>query len=187
MIKQIPNMLTTLRMFLAVPIYFFILERNFTAVLWFIAIAGLSDGLDGWLARKLKAMSRYGAIVDPLSDKAMLLCAYIAFVQIEILPLWAVTIMVIRDLIILFGAGLFYLCFGPYRLAPSLWGKSCTFAQIVLALLIISQQLLPQIPEQLISLGLMTVMLLVITSGTHYVYSWTTKARILWKKHPPLR
>ncbi|UTV30345.1 CDP-alcohol phosphatidyltransferase family protein [Photobacterium atrarenae] len=180
-------MLTTLRMFLAVPIYFFILERNFTTVLWIIAIAGLSDGLDGWLARKLKALSHYGAIVDPLSDKAMLLCAYIAFVQIELLPLWVFAMIVIRDIIILLGAALFYLCFGPYRLAPSLWGKGCTLALIVLALLIISQQLLPQIPEQLISVGLMAVIFLITISGTHYIYNWAAKAHMLWKSPPPHR
>ncbi|UXI03803.1 CDP-alcohol phosphatidyltransferase family protein [Photobacterium sp. TY1-4] len=185
--KQIPNVLTTLRLLLAIPIYFGILERNFPTVLWVIAIAGITDGLDGWLARKLQAMSRYGAMVDPLSDKAMLLCAYIAFFQIGLMPFWAVALMVLRDIIILLGAGVFYLCFGPYQLKPSWWGKGCTLGQIVLALLIICHQLFPHIPEPLLSLGLMAVVLLVLISGVQYVYAWTTKARRLWKAQRSLR
>lgn len=187
LIPQIPNVLTTLRLCLAVPIYVLILERQFATVLWIALLAGLSDGLDGWLARKLNAMSRYGAIVDPLSDKAMLLCAFIAFVQIELLPMAAVATMLLRDAIILLGAGLFYLCFGQYQLAPSRWGKSCTFAQIILVLLIIAQQLIPQLPDTLITTGLLIVLLLVVTSGLHYIYTWGRKAMLLHKKQHPLQ
>ena len=85
-IKLIPNILTTLRLILAVPICLLILDENYPAVLWIAFIAGLSDGVDGWFARKVDALSRYGAIVDPLSDKALLISAYVAFVIVGLLP-----------------------------------------------------------------------------------------------------
>jgi len=85
-IKQIPNALTTLRLILAIPICLLILNENYQAVLWVAFIAGLSDGVDGWLARKLGAESRYGAIVDPLSDKAQLIGVYGSLAVVEFLP-----------------------------------------------------------------------------------------------------
>jgi len=82
-LRQLPNALSTLRPFLAIPICLFILQGHFTVVLWITFFAALSDVVDGWLARNLAAQTRYGAAPDPLADQAMLIgtCVRLAGVR----------------------------------------------------------------------------------------------------------
>ncbi|MEO2173021.1 MAG: CDP-alcohol phosphatidyltransferase family protein, partial [bacterium] len=86
--KQIPNALTTLRLVLTVPICILILEKDFSIVLWIAAIAGFTDWLDGWLARRLDAMSRYGAVIDPVCDKVMLIGIFVSVWMVGLVPWW---------------------------------------------------------------------------------------------------
>ncbi|MGR5148035.1 CDP-alcohol phosphatidyltransferase family protein [Photobacterium alginatilyticum] len=175
-IKQIPNILTTLRLILAVPICLLILERNYSTVLWIAFFAGVSDGLDGWLARKLDAISRFGTIADPLSDKAMLISAFIAFAIVGLVPVWVAVIVIVRDVIILVGAIAYHCLFGRYEVAPSFWGKASTFVQIAFALMLITQQVYPILPEIFFEIGLWLLISLVIISGGHYAFTWGKKS-----------
>ncbi|PKH06187.1 CDP-alcohol phosphatidyltransferase family protein [Moritella sp. Urea-trap-13] len=175
-IKQIPNALTTLRLLLSVPICLLILNENYSAVLWIALIAGVSDAVDGWLARKLDIESRYGSIVDPLSDKAMLMSSYLAFAIVGLLPWWVAVVIVARDAVIVSGALAYYGLFGRYEVAPSIWGKTSTTVQIVFALMLLTQQVYPVLPALSFEIGLWSVILMVIISGCHYVYIWGAKA-----------
>lgn len=181
-IKQVPNILTTLRLILAVPICMLILEKSYSTVLWIAFIAGLSDAADGWLARKLDAVSRYGAIADPLSDKALLLSAYIAFVVVGLLPWWVAVIIVTRDVVIITGALVYYWRFGRYEVAPSFWGKTSTCVQIVYALMLLTHQVYPVFPQLSFQIGLWLLIVMVCVSGGHYVYIWGKKALAMEKK-----
>jgi cardiolipin synthase len=176
LIKQIPNALTTLRLILAIPILMLIVSENYTVVLWVAFIAGLSDGVDGWLARRLNAESRYGAIVDPLSDKALLISAYVAFAVVGLLPWWVAVTIVTRDVLIVCGALVYHGLFGRYEIAPSIWGKTSTSVQIVFVLMLLVHQVYPVFPPLVLQLGLGLVMLLVLVSGGHYIYTWGVKA-----------
>lgn len=180
-IKQIPNALTTMRLILAIPICLLILAENYAAVLWVAFIAGLSDGIDGWLARRLNAESRYGAIVDPLSDKAMLISAYVSFTVVGLLPCWVAVMIVTRDMLIVCGALVYHWLFGRYEIAPSIWGKTSTSVQIVFALMLLVHQVYPVFSPFVLQLGLGGVILLTLFSGGHYIYIWGGKA--LAKRH----
>jgi cardiolipin synthase len=175
-IKQIPNALTTLRLILAIPICMLILAENYAVVLWIALIAGLSDGVDGWLARRLNAESRYGAIVDPLSDKALLISAYVAFAIVGLLPWWVAVTIVTRDVLIVCGALAYHWLFGRYDIAPSLWGKISTSVQIIFALMLLVHQVYPVFSPLVLQLGLGLVILLALFSGGHYIYIWGGKA-----------
>ena len=181
-IKQIPNALTTLRLILAIPICLLILNENYQAVLWVAFIAGLSDGVDGWLARKLGAESRYGAIVDPLSDKALLIGVYGSLAVVGLLPWWVTIIVVVRDMVILGGALAYHWRFGRYAMEPSLWGKISTCVQIAFALLLLTNQVFPVFPEFSLQIGLWLVILLAAISGGHYIYIWGGKAAAVKKE-----
>jgi len=174
-IKLLPNILTTLRLILAVPVCLLILNENYSAVLWLAFIAGLSDGVDGYLARRLNALSYYGAVVDPLADKALLLSTYIAFVLVGLLPCWVAAILLLRDLLIVSGAFIYRRKFGRYKIVPSIWGKSSTAAQIIFALMLLMQQVYSVLPEFSLQLSLWVVIFLAFVSGGHYLYLWGGK------------
>ncbi len=175
-LKQLPNMLTTLRLLLALPICWLLVQQNFAAVLWLAFFAGLSDGIDGWLARLLNAHSRYGEIVDPLADKALLTGAFLSLAVIGLIPIWLAIIVLLRDLIIIVGALLYHWNFGRYDMAPSFWGKLSTLFQIVFTLLVIAQQVWPIFPAYLTTIGLWAVVVLAFMSCGHYSMVWGSKA-----------
>lgn len=178
--RQIPNILTTLRLLLAVPIALLITQQQFSAVLWLAFVAGVSDGLDGWLARKWHCQSRYGAVVDPLSDKAMLVGAYLSFAVIGLIPWWLAWLVLGRDVLIVVGALAYHGLFGRYEMAPSIWGKASTLVQISFALLLIAAQVWPVGPPSLLLPGLWLLVGLAVISGGHYLLLWGGKA---WLQH----
>lgn len=170
--KQLPNVLTTLRLLLALPIGWMILAGHFTAVAWLALIAGLTDGLDGWLARKLDARSQYGAVVDPLSDKAMLNVTYLALAVVAALPWWIAILVLARDVVIIGGAVWYRLWMGHYSMDPSLPGKLSTFLQILFALLVVIHQIRPLPVPNWYPVGVTLLVTFTVFSGIHYVYRW---------------
>lgn len=177
-IKQIPNAITTIRMILAVPVGLLILAENYQAVLWIAFIAGFSDAIDGWLARLLDCESRYGSIVDPLSDKTLLISTYVGLAMVGLLPWWLATIVVVRDVIIVSGAIVYQWLCGRYDMAPSVWGKLSTAVQIAFALMMLTDQLYPLFPLGMFRFGLWAVVVMAVISGGHYVYIWGSKALV---------
>lgn len=174
--RQLPNTLTTLRLLLAIPLCWMILARDFETVLWIALAAGLSDGVDGWLARSLNATSRYGAVVDPLADKVMLSGAYPCMAIVGLIPEWLALLVIGRDLVIVAGALAFYGLYGRYEMEPTGLGKLSTFLQIIFALLVLLQQVYPVLPAAVLYLSLFVVVAGTAVSGVHYVYVWGSKA-----------
>ena len=181
--KHLPNLLTTLRLVLVVPICLLIIEKQFAAVLWLSFIAGVSDGLDGWLARKLNAHTRYGEVVDPLADKALLTATFICLAIVSLIPIWLAIIALLRDLIIVAGAFAYHRLVGRYDMAPSFWGKLNTFIQIIFILMIITQQVWAIFPSYLFDIGIWSIVGLAIISGGHYVFVWGSKAFTEYRKN----
>jgi len=124
---NIPNILTIIRIIL-VPVYlhvFYNLENILFAGLVF-ALAGITDALDGRIARKYNMTSKLGAALDPLADKLMTFAVLISFTSIELIPLWAVLILGIKEVLMILGAVILYL-FKEKRVLPSnKFGKSAT-------------------------------------------------------------
>ncbi len=97
------------------------------------AAAGISDFVDGWLARALKLQSRLGALLDPVADKALLICAYIILAFIGALPDWLAILVVFRDVMIMGGVALLWQLGLSPPIAPLLVSKLNTCAQLALA------------------------------------------------------
>ena len=173
----LPNLFTGLRILLALPIFLLIVSDQYVAALWVALIAGVSDALDGWAARRLNVVSRYGAIADPLADKLMLGAVYIGFALAELLP-WYVTLVVVgRDIFIVTGALAYHWRFGRYEMDPSSLGKLSTFMQILFALMLLAQQVQPMLPEQLLTLGSYALILIAFLSAGNYFLVWGLRAR----------
>ena len=158
------------------------LQENFSAALFLVAIAGISDGLDGFLARHFHWQSRLGSILDPLADKLLLVATCTTLPYMQLLPLWLLLLVFGRDLVIVIGALAYHLKFGEYELTPLWSSKINTVFQIALVLLVIvQQQWLPQIATWSTTM-IWLVVASVIISGSEYILVWGTNAWRQMKK-----
>ena len=137
--SSIPNLITGLRFVLVIPISIYIYQGNDLLALILFIVAGLSDGLDGYLARKYNWFSEFGQFADPLADKCLILATLLAFAFSEKLPLWFVYMMLSRDGIILIGAMLHLLLFENRQALPNRWGKHYTGWTIALFIIVLIQ------------------------------------------------
>lgn len=127
----IANALTLLRLCLIPLIVVMIEERRFDwATIIFIA-AGITDALDGYLARKLDQRTEIGAYLDALADKALIAASFIALVSVKMVPFWLVVLVIFRDLMIVGAVVIAWLLNNPIAIEPMKVSKANTAAQIV--------------------------------------------------------
>lgn len=170
-------MITLGRVLLVVPVVWALLGQQFEIALLLFAIAGLSDGLDGFLARRYNWYTEFGAFLDPLADKILLVSTFICLTILGVFPLWFTIIVITRDLVIFSGAIAFRLLIGPFSAHPNWLGKLCTFAQIGLGIITVFQLAFePFSSSQLQELLIAIVTVLCIISGGQYVIEWSGKA-----------
>ena len=172
---NLPNLITCLRIVLVVPIIYALLEMRFNLTLLLFAIAGASDALDGFLARRFNWQSRLGAFLDPLADKILLMSSFYVLGWIEVLPIGLVAIVLVRDLVIMAGAASYYLLRGKLDFQPLLLGKLSTVLQVLCGLMaILAAGGWMEQPLLLTGLIYLTA-LLGLLSGIAYVVIWSKK------------
>lgn len=171
----LPNAITVFRIGLVPVFILFLDDRNYAWALGIFVLAGVSDSLDGFIAKRYNLVTQIGAILDPLADKILLVTAYIMLVILEHVPLWLVLTVGFRDLLIVSGYLAYTSLIGPMRLRPSYLSKLNTFMQITLVVYILSEQagLLPvsAIDRYLVY----AVFLTTVSSGLHYAWVWGAK------------
>jgi len=116
---------------------------RFGYALAIVFLAGISDWLDGFAARRLKSSGSIGAILDPLADKVLLITLFMSLGLAHLIPMWILFLVIGRDLVIVFGALLVRVFRNVRKFAPSEVGKVSTFFQIVLVLLVLLYAALP--------------------------------------------
>lgn len=134
----IPNLITGARL-LSVPlIVWLILAGHFATAFWLFVAAGVSDGIDGALARGFRARTKLGGILDPAADKALLVAVYIALSVADLVPDWLVYLIVGRDILIVSGVGILTLMKERLAMQPLAISKLNTFAQLAFAALVLA-------------------------------------------------
>jgi cardiolipin synthase (CMP-forming) len=118
---------------MVVPLIWLIATDRVHAAFWLLVAAGLSDALDGYIAKNFNAKTDLGAYLDPIADKTLLDGIYIALALAGWLPLWLALLVVARDILIVLGVALIQRRNALYRARPLLIGKINTFAQLSLA------------------------------------------------------
>ncbi|GAK44659.1 CDP-alcohol phosphatidyltransferase [Tepidicaulis marinus] len=136
--NQLPNIITIARLFLVPVIIYSILNGQLMLAFWLFVAAGLSDAVDGFLARQLSARSELGAYLDPVADKALLVSIYVSLGWAGFLPDWLVLLVVSRDVMIVGGVLLGWVMAMPLAMDPALISKANTAAQIALAALVLA-------------------------------------------------
>lgn len=131
----LPNLITLLRL-CAVPAAVWLIIKGRLDIAFFVFVgAGVSDALDGWLARRWNLRSALGALLDPVADKALLVSVYVTLAMIGVLPDWLAILVVFRDLLIMGGVVVFFLLGQPRPIEPLMISKANTVLQIALAAL----------------------------------------------------
>lgn len=173
--RQIPNLITMIRLALVMPIAYYIHDGAFVRATVLFIVAGISDGLDGFLARQFNWHSRFGAIADPVADKLLLTVCFILLAYVGQLPIWLVGIVLARDIIIFSGALAYHFLAGPYDMAPSIAGKICTFCQLFLVTVILLNNSFWSFGSNFVTFIIGLVAFVSVVSGGGYVITWWNK------------
>ena len=131
----LPNLITLARLCAVPATVWLILHGRLDLGFGLFIGAGISDAVDGWLARIRNARSALGAILDPLADKALLVSVYVTLAAVGVLPDWLAILVVFRDMLIIGGFLMLWVLEAPPRVRPLLVSKLNTTLQIGLAAL----------------------------------------------------
>lgn len=174
--KDIPNLLSIARILLSLPVAWLLLNERFSEALLLFFIAGVSDGLDGYLAKRFDWRSRLGSILDPLADKTLLVTSFLCLVWVGLIPFWLLALVVGRDLVIVLGGLAFHWLIGQYDMEPTWVSKLNTLLQITLVLALVFSNGLYILPDALLVGLLYGASLTTILSGIDYIWTWGRKA-----------
>ncbi len=182
-LKDIPNLISIARILLSLPVAYLLLEERFSEALLLFFIAGVSDALDGFLAKRFGWHSRLGSILDPLADKMLLVTSYLCLAWVEVIPLWLLLMVFGRDLIIIIGGLAFHWLIGRFEMAPTWISKINTALQIALVLALVLSNGLYPLPGGLLTWLVYGVSVTTVLSGLDYIWTWGRKAYLIRKKN----
>jgi len=166
------NQITVFRIFL-IPVFIILIGYNkpLYALIVFV-IAGLTDAIDGFIARKFNQITTLGKILDPIADKTLLVSSFVFIYTSEFqvkFPYWYVVIVISRDIYIFFGSVLIYFIKGFLDVKPSIFGKATTFFQI-LSVVIVLLANITEIPPELVNGVIYTASFFTVLSTLTYTY-----------------
>ncbi|HBO84825.1 MAG: CDP-diacylglycerol--glycerol-3-phosphate 3-phosphatidyltransferase [Deltaproteobacteria bacterium GWC2_42_11] len=164
---NIPNLLTISRILLVPVFIIFIINDELSKALIVFIAAGITDALDGLIARLFNQKTLVGAYLDPVADKLILMSAYITLAIKDILPNWLSVVVVSRDVIILIGIIVLVLMDKEIKIRPSIVSKITTMLQVIT---VISVIMAAGTHVDLIFILIMLTMIFTIASGIHYMY-----------------
>lgn len=177
----LPNALSISRIILTVPVIWTLLNHHYFATITLFLIAGITDILDGWIAKRYSLQTRLGSMLDPIADKILLVGSFITLYIINLLPLWLLTLIFLRDLMIVSGT------IGSFMgaknskdilLTPVKLSKINTALQISLAFFLINSQFFLTDSKLYLSLSswnnvfFIIVATSTILSGIIYIWVW---------------
>lgn len=166
------NRLTILRI-LMTPVITILLLYKYTAVaLAVFLLAGITDGLDGFVARRRGQRSELGMVLDPIADKLLLTSSVVVLTILNELPRWFTIIVVSRDVILIGGALVLFLFVDKVSMPPSWLGKTTTGFQIATVLWVMVDNFVPAMRAGVLPMALLTAALTIV-SGLHYVFRGT--------------
>lgn len=176
-LNWLPNAITLLRIVLVGPVVWLIIRGDYAYALLLFFVAGFSDGVDGFLAKKFGWRTRFGALIDPLADKLLVACAFISLVYAGLAPLWLGVLVIARDIVIIGGATAYNFLVGPVPGEPTRISKFNTGLELLFVLFSLVRAAWGWPPQITILVLGAAVYVTVVISGIDYVWSWSKRAR----------
>jgi cardiolipin synthase (CMP-forming) len=178
----LPNFLTLLRI-IAVPVFLILLtSQRYGAATVLFVLAGITDTVDGVIARLTDSRSELGAALDPLADKLLLVSSFVMFTWLGVIPPWLMILVLTRDVVILTGYLTVYFLTTPMEVAPSLIGKINTCMEMITIVFALGTLARPDMQMAVPNLiAWYATAATIAVSGVHYVYTG-----LLWfQRQPP--
>jgi cardiolipin synthase len=175
-LRQLPNAICIGRMLLIVPIAIALARGSDALALGLFVVAGLSDALDGYLAKRFGWMTELGGILDPLADKLLLMTMFVVLAVAGRIPIWLAASAIGRDLLIVAGAVAFRLHTGALRGEPTRISKLNTLLQLSYVLVVIAAGAWPLVPAPVIMLAGAGAFLTTVISGLDYILTYARRA-----------
>ena len=174
--RHIPNLISILRILLVGPLAFCLLSKNYTVALGVFVLAGFSDALDGYLARRFHWTSHLGSLLDPMGDKLLMITTYLILGMQALIPMWLVLVVILRDIIIVSGSLLYRLLVGEVEIEPIISSKINMVLQVLLIFALLLSLSLYPLPEIWLQILMGLVLMSTLTSGSCYVLQWGRRA-----------
>jgi len=187
MFWTLPNLLTAIRLVLAPFVAWRLAEYDVVGAFWLFSVAALTDLLDGNLARLLNQRSVLGAWLDPIADKVMLLTTLSMLCLTELLPLWLLWVVLVRDAVILAGAEAYRRLTGGLDVRPTLSGKLATALEFLLVSFTLADLALDLGLDAGIEPFAQATAVVVALSGLRYVWLWGAKTRDYLRRNEAVR
>lgn len=182
-LRHLPNLISGLRIVLVAPLVATILLGRHEVALVIAGVAGVSDGVDGFLARHYRWQSRLGSILDPAADKLMLVGCMLALGWLHEAPRWLVVLVVARDAVIALGALAWHRLLRNFEAHPSLLSKTTTVAQIGFVLWVLADHAFGWRAHSLWPVWIVAI--LTVASGVDYIVRWSLLARHEMQQRTP--
>jgi len=176
-LNWLPNAITIARVVLTLPLLWLLAKNDFRWAFWVAVAAGLSDGVDGYLARRYAWSSALGGVLDPIADKLLVSVGYIGLWWSGHLPGWLVALVFVRDVVIVLGGCAWWRFNGTFEAAPSFLGKFSTALQITLVACVLADLAVQPLPAGLLRWLSLATALLTLVSGLDYVIRYGQRAR----------
>lgn len=174
---SLPNFITIARLLLTPVAIIMLADERWLAAFVVFVVAGVSDALDGWLAKTFSLQSELGAVLDPLADKALIMSIYVTLAIMGRAPLWLAILIVSRDALIVGGVSVAWFLGRPMKVRPHVASKITTAAQLALAAVILGGSAFGYRIEALETLLIGSVAALTIASASVYLLLWVQHMR----------
>jgi len=174
--RHLPNIICLLRIALVWPIIVALQQHNHSLALALFMLASVSDGLDGWLAKRFNWTSELGKVLDPVADKLLLMAVFLVCTWQGLIPRWLTVAAVARDVMIGLGAVAFMVGWGPLRGRPMLASKVNTLLQLLYVLMVIIHAGFGLPSQGVLDAMAVVTLLTVLLSGFGYLREFTGRA-----------
>lgn len=168
----IPNLITIARLIIVPIVIVMIMQGRWVSAFVLFVIAGVSDGIDGFIARRFHMQSEFGAYIDPLADKALLVSIYVTLAIVGAIPSWLAIVVVSRDAMIVSAVLLSWVMARPVEIRPLLVSKLNTAAQIAFAAFALATNAFGVNLGGLEDIAMLIVAALTVASASAYLGDW---------------
>lgn len=174
--RHLPNLICLLRIALVWPLWHSLLAADYATTLWVFVVAAISDGADGFLAKRFGWTSSLGRVLDPVADKLLLVALFLLATWLGLVPRWLTVMAVARDVMIGVGALFFIALWGPLHGRPMLISKINTLMQLLYLLAVILQAGFGLPPPEMVGAMAWVTGVTVLLSGLAYLREFAARA-----------